>query len=152
MRESQMELLNKLIRPIVEEKGYEFYHVEFIKEFGENFLRIYIDKEQGIQLEDCENVSRAVSDMLDVEDPIEDTYYLEVSSPGIDRGLYTDRHLEHQLHHKIRIKLSGLYNGKKLFEGELSGFNEEEIQILLDGQEFGIPREKIKAVNLIGEL
>ena len=140
-----------LIRPIVIEKGLELYHIEFIKESGENYLRIYIDSPNGITFEDCEKVSRAVSEALDVEDPIPDPYYLEVSSPGIDRTLFTDVHLERYIGSNVVIKLNKLFNGKKIFEGELSNFNSDEITAKIDDENIVIPRDKIKNISLKGE-
>ena len=110
-----IERLKGLIAPIVNEKGLELYHLEYVKENGENYLRIFIDNTSGISLQDCENVSRAVSDLLDTEDPIEDAYYLEVSSPGIDRALYTEEHLKRYTNSTVIIKLSSLLNGKKIY-------------------------------------
>lgn len=142
-----------LVKPIVSGLNYELYHLEFVKEGNENYLRIYIDKETGgISLEDCEKVSRAVSEMLDVEDPIVEAYYLEVSSPGIDRTLYTEEHLQKYVGSKILVKLSGLLDGKKKYEGELIAFNSEELNINSEGHEVSIPRSKVSSVNLRGEL
>lgn len=142
-----------LVKPIVSGLNYELYHLEFVKEGNENYLRIYIDKETGgISLEDCEKISRAVSEMLDVEDPIVEAYYLEVSSPGIDRTLYTEEHLQKYVQSKILVKLSGLLDGKKKYEGELIAFNSEELKINSEGHEVSIPRSKVSSVNLRGEL
>jgi len=144
--------LNVLIEPIVIEKGYELYHIEFVKEGGENYLRVYIDKEAGITLEDCEKVSRAVSDMLDMEDPISEGYYLEVSSPGIFRTLYNDKHYAKYVNSDILVKLNALLEGKRQLEGKLLNFNEDEITIEVDGTEISVPRNKIKITNLNGDL
>lgn len=142
-----------LIEPIVLGLNYELYHLEFVKEGNENYLRIYIDKETGgISLEDCEKVSRAVSEMLDVKDPIVEAYYLEVSSPGIDRILCTDKHLQKYSGSKVLVKISGLLDGKKKYEGELIAFNSEELKINSEGHEVSIPRSKVSSVNLRGEL
>jgi ribosome maturation factor RimP len=145
--------LIELIRPIVEELNYELYHLEYVKEGQENYLRIYIEKEDGgISLEDCEKVSRAVSDMLDVEDPIAEAYYLEVSSPGMERVLHTDKHLERYIGSNVLVKISGLLNGKKKFEGELLGFNSQELKIKYQDEDLSIPRDKISSVSLRCEL
>ena len=142
-----------LIEPIVSGLNYELYHLEFVKEGNENYLRIYIDKETGgISLEDCEKVSRAVSEMLDVKDPIVEAYYLEVSSPGIDRILCTDEHLQKYIGSKVLVKISGLLDGKKKYEGELIAFNPEELKVNSEGHEVSIPRSKVSSVNLRGEL
>jgi len=144
--------LNVLIEPIVIEKGLELYHVEFVKEGGENYLRIYIDNENNISLEDCEKVSRAVSDMLDVEDPISEGYCLEVSSPGIFRTLYNDNHYAKYINSDVVVKLNALLEGKKQLEGKLLSFNEDEITIDVEGTEISVPRNKIKITNLKGDL
>jgi len=148
-------LINKLyplVEPIVIDKNCELYHIEFVKEGGENYLRIYIDNENGISLEDCEKVSRAVSDMLDVEDPITEGYYLEVSSPGIFRTLYSDKHLAKYTGYDVVVKLSSLIEGKKQLEGELVSYNETEISVNVAGTNISIPKTKIKLINLKGDL
>ncbi|ERI92909.1 hypothetical protein HMPREF1982_02067 [Clostridiales bacterium oral taxon 876 str. F0540] len=143
--------LYEIIEPNVIEEGYELYYLEYVKESGENFLRIYIDSPSGIGLNDCEKVSRRISDMLDNEDPISESYYLEVSSPGIDRILYNDTHLEKNIDKLVIIKLNKLYNGKKLYEGNLISFNSSEITISTDNVDTSIPRQLIKVINLKGD-
>ncbi|KAJ51563.1 ribosome maturation factor RimP [Clostridium tetanomorphum] len=147
-KENLIKELNTLIEPIVNKLNYELYHLEFVKESGENYLRIYIDTEKGIGLEDCEKVSRTISDMLDEVDPIEESYYLEVSSPGIDRELYNDKHLEKNLNSEVSIKLSSLLNGNKKYEGTLKYFDSACIKIESEGKEIVIPREKIQKIKL----
>ncbi len=87
------EKVEKLIKPVVEELGYSLYDVEYVKEGKDYFLRIFIDNEKGINLEDCEKVTNSINDMLDKEDYIKTEYFLEVSSPGIERVLRKDEHL-----------------------------------------------------------
>lgn len=141
-----------LIEPIAKEKNCELYHLEYVKESNENYLRVYIDSPKGITLEDCEKVSRAISDMLDIEDPITDPYYLEVSSPGIDRILYNDDHLSRYIGNEVIVKLNKLLNGKKQYAGNLIEFNSSEITINSEDENIIIPKEKIKTVNLKGVL
>ncbi len=148
MKENLIKQLITLIEPIVTKLNYELYHLEFVKEGGENYLRIYIDDEKGIGLDDCEKVSRTISDMLDEVDPIEESYYLEVSSPGIDRELHNDKHFERYINSEVEIKLSSLFNGSKKYEGVLIGFNNDSINIENDGKQIDIPREKINKVKL----
>ncbi|KYH29887.1 MULTISPECIES: ribosome maturation factor RimP [Clostridium] len=143
--------LNDLIKPIVLKLNYELYYIEYIKENNENYLRVYIDNEKGISLEDCEIVSREISDMLDNEDPIEESYYLEVSSPGIERILYNDEHLHKYVNYDVLIKLSKPHKGQKLFEGKLIDFSKDTITIEAENFKVNIPREKIKKVTLKGE-
>ena len=140
--------LRKITEPIVEKNNCELYHLEYVKEGGENFLRIYIDSSNGISLEDCEKVSRATSEILDVEDPITDSYYLEVSSPGIERILYDDNHLEKYIGQNVLVNLNSLYEGKKKLEGNLLGFSDVQIEIQYDGNNISIPKEKISIVSL----
>lgn len=151
-KEVLIEKLTNLIQPIVNGKNYELYHLEYIKESGENYLRIYIDSPGGIGLDDCEKVSRVVSDKLDEIDPIEESYYLEVSSPGIDRILYTDMHLRKYMGSSISIKLFKLFNGKKKYDGKLVDFNKDIIIIGCEECNLSIPRKLINTVNLKGEL
>lgn len=140
--------LTKITKPIVEENNCELYHLEYVKEAGENFLRIYIDNENGISLEDCEKISRATSEILDVQDPITDSYCLEVSSPGIERILYDDNHMKKYVGQNVLVNLNNLYEGTKKLEGNLLGFSDMQIEIQYDGNNISIPREKISIVNL----
>lgn len=143
--------LSQLIEPIVSPLNYELYHVEYIKEQNENYLRVYIDKAEGISLEDCEKVSRKLSEMLDEEDPISDSYYLEVSSPGIERILYNDKHLQKYLNHMVTVKLSKLFEGNRKYEGKLLNFSTEFIEIEAEDTAISIPKSKIKRIILKGE-
>ncbi|NLZ48199.1 MAG: ribosome maturation factor RimP [Clostridiales bacterium] len=147
-----LEKLNKLIEPIVVGLGYELYHIEYKKEDGEYYLRVYIDKEGGISLSDCEKVSRPISDMLDVEDPISDSYYLEVSSPGIFRELFNDKHLEKHIGDTVKIVFNGVFNGAKSLIGNLKSFDNDNIYISIEENEVIVPREKIKSISLEGSL
>ncbi|MCY6356635.1 ribosome maturation factor RimP [Clostridium sp. ZS2-4] len=143
--------LSQFIEPVVVQLNYELYHVEYIREQNENYLRVYIDKAEGISLEDCEKVSRKLSDMLDEEDPISDSYYLEVSSPGIERILYNDKHLQKYLNHMVAIKLSRLFEGNRKYEGKLLNFSNEIIEIENEDNSISIPKDKIKRIILKGE-
>ena len=147
-----IEKLTTLIEPIVIEKECELYYIEFLKEDGENFLRIYIDNIEGVTLKNCETVSRAISGILDTEDLIEESYYLEVSSPGIFRNLYNDKHLNKYKGSKVLILFSSLFNEKKQLEGILKNFNESELIITIEEEEISIPREKIKTISLNGDI
>lgn len=144
-------LIKKLmdtIEPIVAALNYELYHLEYVKEAGEYYLRIYIDSENGISFEDCEKISRRISEALDVDDPIEEAYYLEVSSPGIERGLYTDKHFEKYTGSDVNVKLNKLMEGKKAFTGKLVRFDADSITIETEGAELSIPRDIVKSVNI----
>jgi len=144
-------LIKKLMEtvvPIVTALNYELYHMEYVKEAGEYYLRIYIDSENGISFEDCEKVSRRISEALDENDPIEDAYYLEVSSPGIERGLYTDKHFEKYIGSEVNVKLNKLFEGKRSLKGKLIRFDAESITVEVEAVEISIPRDTIKSVNI----
>lgn len=143
-----IEKLNKLTLPIVQSNGFELYYLEYVKEGGENIFRVYIESENGITLDDCVKVSRALSDMLDVEDPIADEYNLEVSSPGVFRTLFTEEHLKRYLDNEVLVTLKSLINGKKKFEGILKELEEENLVLLVEGKDVEIPRTKISFVSL----
>jgi len=147
-----IEKLTILMEPIVAGKECELYYIEFVEEDGENFLRIYIDNSEGITLANCETVSRAVSEILDIEDFIKDSYYLEVSSPGIFRTLHNDKHLNKYKGSKVLIKLSSLFDGKKQLEGILQNFNGVEVTIVMEEKEVSIPREKIENISLNSDI
>ena len=146
-----MDEINKLIKPIVEELNYELYYIEYLREQNENYLRIYIDSSKGINLEDCEKVSRRVSDILDEKDPISDSYYLEVSSPGIERVLYTEEHLHKYTNNQIIVKLAKLFEGSREHQGKLISFNDDTLTIEKENETINIPRERIKKIILKGE-
>ena len=119
-----------LLKPKIEELGYELYDVEYVKEGKNYFLRIYIDNEKGIDLKDCEKVNDAIMEPLDNADYIKEQYFLEVSSPGIERILRKDEHLENNKGSEIYIKLFQKDNyGKKEYYGILKNYTESEVKI-----------------------
>lgn len=119
----------KYIEPKVNELGLSIYDVEYIKEGTNWYLRIYIDKEEGVSIEDCENVSRAVDPLLDELDPIKTPYSLEVSSPGIERVLRRDEHFKKYLNKEVEVSLFKSINGEKKIRGILVDFNDNTIKI-----------------------
>ncbi len=123
----------ELLLPIVEKCGVEIYDVEYVKEGADWYLRAYIDKEGGVDINDCEKVSRAFSDVLDEKDFIKDAYILEVSSPGLGRTLKKDRHLLKSIGEEVEIKTYKPINKCKEFAGILESFNENEI-VINDGK------------------
>ena len=129
----------KILLPVTEENGVEIYDVEYVKEGSDWYLRAYIDKEGGVTIEDCEKVSRAVSDIMDREDFIKDAYILEVSSPGLGRALKKDKHLSRSIGEDVEIKTYRPIGKQKEFSGVLNAcvgeeYDEESITI---GQEEG---------------
>lgn len=147
-----LDKLNALIKPIVTSMNYELYFIEFKKENNENYLRVYIDSPDGIYLDDCEKVSRAISDILDEEDPIEFSYYLEVSSPGVFRQLHNEEHYKKFIGYAVKVKLKSLFMGKKEYLGELGSFTDDSITLKVNNESIKITRDNIKSVTLNGEL
>ena len=151
--DSLLEKIYQLVRPIAEDLNYEIYHIEYVKENGEYYLRIYIDKDGGITLTDCEKLSRRVSDIMDEEDPIPVAYFLEVSSPGLNRGLFTDDHYRKQIGKEVLIRFVKSFDGKKNIKGILKEVNEETVVVEYETEKlFTIPKDKIKSANLEGEI
>lgn len=133
---------------ITNELEIDLVDVEYIKEFGNNFLRVYIDKPGGISLDDCQIVSEKISKFLDEKDPIKDHYYLEVSSPGLDRPLKTDKDLQRNIGEEIEISLYQGLNGRKKFEGQLVSFDDNSITINFNDNNSDLPRELISLIKL----
>ena len=141
----------EMVKPIADELNYDIYHVEYVKENGELYLRIYIEKEGGITLSDCEALSRRVSDLMDEKDPIKDPYFLEVSSPGLNRTLFTEEHYKRFIGREVMVKFTKSVDGKKNIKGILKEVNEDSIVVEAD-QLINIPKDKIKSVNIEGEI
>lgn len=133
-REDYEARFEKILLPITEEYDLEIYDVEYVKEGSDWYLRAYIDKEGGVTIEDCEKVSRAVSEVMYKEDFIPDAYILEVSSPGLGRALKKDKHLAKSIGAEVEIKTYKPIEKQKEFSGILKEYDEESITI---GQEEG---------------
>ena len=138
----------ELLEPIGERYGVEIYYVEYVKEGNEWYWRAYIDKGGGVNINDCENVSRAFSDVLDEKDFIEDAYILEVSSPGLGRTLKKDRHLSKSIGQEVEIKTYKPINKCKEFAGVLESFDENEIVIDENGTKIQFNRADIAIIRL----
>jgi len=128
-REDYEARFEKILLPVTEDCGVEIYDVEYVKEGSDWYLRAYIDKEGGVTIEDCEKVSRAVSEIMDREDFVEDPYILEVSSPGLGRALKKDKHLMRSIGEKVEIKTYKPIEKQKEFSGILKAFDGESITI-----------------------
>lgn len=140
-------------KPIANDLNLLIYYVEYVKENKDYFLRIYIDKEEGrVSLNDCENLSRRVSEVLDDKDPIKDPYYLEVSSPGLNRQLHTQEHFKRFIGRDVYVKLKSQVEGMKEIKGVLKEALEDEIIVISGENEYNIPKSKIKKANLDGEI
>ena len=140
-------MVEKLEEQIVTGSAIELVDVEYIKE-REWYLRVFLDKEGGIEIEDCQWVSEQIESKLEGLDPIKESYYLEVSSPGLDRTLRKDRDFIRHIGDKIEISTFKSLNGEKKFVGTLKCLNDGNISIDVDGAEVNIPRDQASQVRL----
>ncbi|BCR23493.1 ribosome maturation factor RimP [Aquipseudomonas alcaligenes] len=146
---SKLEQLQAMLAPVVESLGYECWGVEFISQGRHSLLRVYIDHANGILVDDCEAVSRQVSAVLDVEDPISSEYTLEVSSPGMDRPLFTLDQFAKHVGEQVKIKLRSPFDGRRNFQGLLRGVEDQDVVVLVDDHEFLLPIDLIDKANII---
>ena len=146
------EELTRLLEPTVERLGYELADLEMRLAGRDSVIRVFIDKPEGVGLEDCETVSRQVSALLDVEDPVPGHYVLEVSSPGLDRKLTKPAHYQRYLGDDIRVQLRSPLDGRRKFRGRLLSANEEAIEVEVDGQLHKLPMATIDTARLVPSL
>ena len=139
--------VEELVKKPIEDLGYVLYDVQYSKEGKDYFLRIFIDSTNGIDLNDCEKVNNAINDLLDSADYIKEQYFLEVSSPGVERILRKDRHLEENIGNIVEVKLFKQLEGKKEYIGSLKSFNEKNIEIE-DDKNISIERNNIAQIKL----
>jgi len=137
------EILYEISMPILNKYNFEFVDVEYKKEGGQWYLRLFIDKEGGITIDDCQLVSEILSDKLDEIDPIDHSYILEVSSPGIDRPLKTERDYKRNLNKELEVKFYDSFDGKKSIEARLLDFDDEKVKLDYKGKEIEIDKKAI---------
>ncbi|MDZ7790690.1 MAG: ribosome maturation factor RimP [Xanthomonadales bacterium] len=141
--------LQALLAPLVEDLGYEFVGIEYQSNPKNRVIRLYIDRpEVGIGIEDCERVSREVSALLDVEDPVSGQYTLEVSSPGIERPLFTGAHFERFVGEVAKVMLAIPMDGRRKFKGLIVGADEEQVVLEVDGERYTLTVADIQRANL----
>lgn len=142
------ERVYELIKDAVEAEGVRLWDVRFLKEGASWYLRVFIDKPEGISIDDCTNVSHAIDPIIDEADPIDVSYYLEVCSPGIERELTSSRHYEESLGKQVRLKLYRAYDGKKEITGTLEDVTEENVTLVTEGNALTVERKNISKANL----
>lgn len=138
----------KLMIPICEKLGLSIYDVEFVKEAQDYYLRVYIDKEGSVTIDDCEAASRALSDELDREDFISEAYILEVSSPGLGRTLKKERHFINSIGEEVEIKTFKPIDGLKEFTGILKDYKDDTVTIETDVGDMSFTKEMIAKASL----
>lgn len=146
-REFYEQRAEALILPILNSLGLTSVDTEYVKEAGEYYLRFYIDKDGGVTIGDCETVSRAVSESLDREDFIPDSYILEVSSPGLGRAIKKEKDFVRNRNREVELKLFQPYEGKKEYMGLLKAFDPDTVTVLSEGREIVFERKKISLIR-----
>jgi len=142
------EIVAQLALPAVQAAGCELWDVEYVREAGTWFLRLYLDKEGGVDIIDCENVSRVVSDLLDEADPIEGSYTFEVSSAGAERALKRPSDFEKFMGSPVTVKLYKARDGRKEFAGNLAGYQDGDITITVGKTEMTFPKAEVALCRL----
>ena len=149
MKKSEVEAkAEAMLEPIAEKCGVSIYDVEYVKEAGEWYLRAYIDKDGGVDINDCVDVNHALSDALDEDDFIEEPYTLEVSSPGLGRALKKDRHFANSLGAEVELKLFKPRDGVKEFAGTLKSFTDSTVTVTINGIDEEFIRKEISVIKL----
>ena len=143
--------IQELIEPLVNQLGYVLWGCEYLSQGKYSLLRIYIDKENGINITDCERVSRQVSALLDVEDPIQGHYSLEISSPGIPRPLFDKEHYRQYIGSDVMLKLHKPINGKRKIKGIIQSVNNDAFTLKVGDEQYEVQFSQIVKANLIGE-
>ncbi|QTM99449.1 ribosome maturation factor RimP [Sediminibacillus dalangtanensis] len=146
------ETTEKLVQPILQEMNLELVDIEFEKEGKNWFLRVFVDKEGGVDIEECGQVSEQLSEKLDAEDPVTTPYFLEVSSPGAERPLKKPKDFQANINNNIHVKLYEPINGEKEYEGVLKGFDDDtitlEVKVKTRKQEIQLPYDKVAKARL----
>lgn len=141
--------LIELLQPIVEGMGFVFWGLEFSASSRHTLLRVYIDHQDGIDVDQCAEVSRQISSVLDVEDPITQEYTLEVSSPGLDRALFTLEQYQQYANHIVDLRLRIPFEGRRKFKGQLLGVEDQDVVLLVDENEYLLPVELIEKAHIV---
>ncbi|CAM3761494.1 ribosome maturation factor RimP [Parendozoicomonas haliclonae] len=146
----KLEVLSELVDPIVKSLGCELWGIEFVSQGRQTLLRVFIDREEGgVGLSDCEAVSRQLSAVLDVEDPIPGEYTLEVSSPGMDRPIFTLEQYVRLAGSRVEMRLRVPFEGRRKYRGVITGVENDEVVVVCDDHEFLFPFDTIEKANVI---
>jgi len=144
--------IESVIEPVVCGLGYEFVGAQFGQAENGQTLRVYIDTENGVVVEDCVAVSKQLSAVLDVEDTIKSAYQLEVSSPGVDRPLFNAEHFSQQLSEVVKVKMAVAVDGRRNFKGQLVAVEDEGVTIEVDGIDYNLPVSDIEEAHLVANI
>jgi ribosome maturation factor RimP len=148
---TRAELVRDMVEPVLNAMGLQLWGVEYLGQGKHTLLRIYIEKEGGINVEDCAEASRQVSGLLDVEDPISNEYTLEVSSPGVDRMLFTIAQYRQYAGYMAKLRLTENFEGRRNFQGRLGAVEDNEVVLLVGEDKLVFPIELIEKANIVAE-
>lgn len=141
--------LSEMIGPIAAALGYEFWGLELLTHGKSSLVRIYIDSSDGVNVDDCAKMSRQVSSVFDVEDPIAGEYTLEVSSPGLDRPLFTLEQFRQFVGEQVKVRLRAAYEGRRKFAGRLTAVEGDDVVVAIDDEEYLLPFDLIEKANVL---
>lgn len=141
------EKIEELVTKPIINLGYRVYDVMYVKEGRDNYLRIFIDNDAGISIDDCEKVNNEITDMLDDANIIKDQYFLEISSPGVERHIRKEKHLEAHINKDIDVKLFKPINKQKELTGKLKEFNKDTLTLLVENEEIKLERNNISSMK-----
>jgi ribosome maturation factor RimP len=145
---SRTEELRNLLEPAIKALGYSLWGIEYVPQGKHSLVRVYLDKEGGIGIEDCTQASKQISSILDVEDPISGEYTLEVSSPGLDRVLFSLDQYREYLGWHLKIRLRENFENRRKFTGQLKAIVNDELVLIIGDEEYTIPYELVEKANL----
>ena len=140
---AKLNKLQEMLEPVAQSMGFELWGIEYISQGKDSVLRIYIDREDGVSVDDCALLSHQASGILDVEETISGMYNLEVSSPGLDRLLFKLEHYQQYAGHQVKVKLRMPFDGRRNFKGLLKGVEGDEIVLEVDNEEYLLPLDYI---------
>lgn len=149
---NRVSVLMALLEPVINAMGFRLWGVEYLAQGKHSVLRVYLDKEGGIDIEDCAEASRQISSLLDVEDPIKGEYTLEVSSPGLDRPLFTLDQFREYAGEYVSLRLRESFAGRRNFSGQIKAVDDDEVVLIAGDEEYILPYELIEKANVVSQV
>lgn len=149
---TRVSILTELIAPVLSALGYELWGIEYISQGRYSTVRVYLEKDGGVDVEDCAAASRQISSILDVEDPISGEYTLEVSSPGLDRILFNVEQFKEYAGHHVKLRLTESFDGRRNFSGQIKSIVDDEVLLIIGDEEYTLPYELIEKANLVSQV
>jgi len=146
---AKLQQLDSILRPVIEGLGFDCWGIQYLSQGRHTVLRVYIDHPDGITVENCEQVSRQISGVMDVEDPIASNYTLEVSSPGMDCPLFTLAHYQAHVGSLVQLKLRMPFEGRRKYQGIINGIDGNDILLVVDDHELQLPYDSIESAQVV---